>query len=81
MHQFNIGSYVQINRTGGLGLRIRSGPGTSSPQLFLGMDAEVFEITEGPIDADGFTWWNLVAPYDKNRSGWAASDYLDVITD
>jgi hypothetical protein len=43
------------------------------------MDAEVFEVKEGPKEADGFTWWYLVAPYDTNRSGWAASKFLTVV--
>jgi hypothetical protein len=43
------------------------------------MDSEVFMVKDGPKDADGFTWWFLEAPYDPQRSGWAASNYLQVI--
>jgi hypothetical protein len=75
----SIGSYVQISGTGGQGLRIRSGPGTSNPPRFLGMDAEVFQVMDGPKMADDFTWWYLEAPYDPARSGWAASSYLSVV--
>ncbi len=71
--------YVQISNTGGDGLKLRSGPGTSSPARFLGKEAEVFQVKDGPRKADGFTWWFLVTPYDEHRSGWAASDYLTVI--
>lgn len=74
-----LGSYVQISNTGGEGLRIRSAPGTNTQQLFLGMESEVFQVTNGPKQADGYTWWYLVAPYDKKRAGWAASDYLTPI--
>jgi len=74
-----IGYFVQISGTGGDGLRLRSGAGTTYPQRFIGMDAEVFEVKEGPKEADGFTWWYLVAPYDTNRSGWAASKFLTVV--
>jgi hypothetical protein len=73
------GMYVQISGTSGEGLRIRSGPGTSNSPKFLGMDAEVFKVTDGPEHADGMTWWYLVAPYDETRSGWAAADYLSVV--
>ncbi len=75
----SVGAYVQIVNTGGVGLRMRSGPGIDYPPRFLGMDAEGFEVKDGPKEADGFTWWYLVSPYDVTRSGWAASSYLSVI--
>jgi hypothetical protein len=78
--EMGIGAYVQIFGTGGEGLRLRSGPGTDNSPLFLGMEAEVFKITDGPKESGGFTWWYLVAPYDDNRKGWAAQTYLSVIT-
>jgi hypothetical protein len=72
-------NYVQIFNTGGDGLKLRSGPGINSPARFLGKEAEVFQVKDGPRKADGFTWWFLVTPYDEHRSGWAASTYLSVI--
>jgi hypothetical protein len=77
--QIAIGSYVQIKGTEGLGLRIRSAPGLNSNQLFLGYDAEVFVVNGGPRQADGYTWYSLVAPYDVTRTGWAASDFFTII--
>jgi hypothetical protein len=71
--------YVQITGTGGAGLRLRNSPGVNSPPLFLGMDSEAFQVTDGPQTADGFTWFHLVAPYDKQRAGWAVSNYLSII--
>jgi hypothetical protein len=71
--------YVQISSTGGSGLRLHAEPGTSSKALFLGMESEVYLVQDGPQQKDGFTWYYLVAPYDKSRSGWAASNYLVVI--
>jgi hypothetical protein len=75
-----VGMFVQITGTGGDGLRLRSGAGTSNPPRFLGYEAEVFRVKDGPTLADGFTWWFLEAPYDPNRAGWAASEYLAVVT-
>jgi len=71
-----VGSYVQVTGTGAVGLRLRSSPGLESKTEFLGMDAEVFKITDGPKEADGYTWWLLVAPYDEARHGWAVANYL-----
>lgn len=76
----SVGSYVQIAGTEGKGLRLRAAPGLSSPLLFVGMEAEVFEVRDGPVDSDGYRWWYLVAPYDQTRSGWAASDYLELVS-
>lgn len=75
-----IGMYVQILGTGGDGLRLRSGAGMSYDPIFLGMEAEVFEVMDGPREGDGFMWWFLKAPYDPNRKGWARSDYLSVVS-
>ncbi len=76
---FKVGVYVQIFGTEGGGLRLRSTAGTSGSILSLAMDSEVFQIVDGPQSADGYVWWYLESPYDKNRAGWAASDYLTVI--
>lgn len=74
-----IGAYVQITGTGGDGLRLRKAPGTDAEQLFLGREAEVYLVKDGPQEASGYTWFFLEAPYDANRSGWAAADYLQVV--
>jgi hypothetical protein len=74
-----VGNYVQITGTEGQGLRIRSEPGLNGNAEFLGYDSEVFVIKDGPREADGFTWWYLVAPYDETRVGWAAADFLTYI--
>ncbi|MDH3943771.1 MAG: SH3 domain-containing protein [Anaerolineae bacterium] len=77
--ELGIGSLVQIVGTNGEGLNIRSAPGLSSEVFFLGYDAEVFIVSDGPVEMDGFTWWYLVTPVDESRSGWAAATYLAVI--
>jgi len=77
---FTIGMYVQIAGTEGVGLYIREAPGVKSPARFLGMDSEVFQVKDGARQADGLLWYLLEAPYDVNRSGWAAADYLNVVS-
>lgn len=72
-------AYVQITGTGGDGLRLRSDPGLDSDVRMLGEEAEVFVVTDGPQDADGYTWWYLVSPSDETRRGWAVSNYLMVV--
>jgi hypothetical protein len=74
-----VGAYVQVSGTGGDGLRFRSEPGLSSEVRFVGLEAEVFEVREGPQEADGHTWWYLVAPFDETLAGWAVSGYLRTV--
>jgi hypothetical protein len=72
--------FVKIQGTGGAGLRIRSEPGTKSEVIFLANESEVFLVIGGPETVDGLLWWKLATPYDENRQGWAAADYLVAIT-
>lgn len=74
-----IGGYVQISGTEGDGLRIRSTAGLNSETVFRGEESEVFLVKDGPQEADGYTWWYLVAPYDETRTGWAVADFLAVV--
>jgi hypothetical protein len=77
--KFGIGAYVQISGTEGQGLRIRSDPGLNGKQLFLGFDTEVYTVTDGPREVDGYTWYQLAAINDQTRVGWAASNFLTEI--
>ena len=73
------GLYVQITGTGGAGLNIRNNSGTDSKINFLANESEVFLVTGGPQEKDGYIWWQLKAPYDESRQGWAAEAYLHLI--
>ena len=75
--QIAVGGFVQP-ATGGEGLRVHTQPGLAAP-FFTAFDSEVFQVANGPQQADGYTWWFLTASYDTNRSGWAVQDYLIVI--
>lgn len=75
----SIGDNVQISGTGGDGLRLRSSPGLQGEVLFLGYEGEVFQISDGPEDSDGYIWWYLIAPYDEKVQGWAVSNYLIIL--
>jgi hypothetical protein len=77
--EMGIGSFVQITGTEGAGLNIRSGAGLNNDVQFLGYDAEVFEVRDGPVEVDGLIWWYIVTPVDDSRAGWAAANYLSVV--
>ena len=42
----------------------------------MASEAEIFIVKDGPIEADGYTWWYLLGPFDETRNGWAVSNYL-----
>jgi hypothetical protein len=75
----SVGSYVQITGTGTDGLRMRSQAGLQGDIRFLAIEAEVFEVVDGPQESDGYTWWFLQAPYDEQVQGWAVSNYLSLV--
>ena len=75
-----IGTTVQISGTDGSGLNIRTQPGLGTDIRFVALDSEVFEVRDGPQVVDDFTWWYLVTPLDESRSGWAAADYLSLVS-
>ena len=74
-----LGSYVQVSGTGGDGLRVRLDPGLGGEVLFIAIEAEDFQVEDGPREVDGYTWWYLVAPYDETQHGWAVNNYLTVV--
>ena len=76
--QIAISAYVQVS-TGGDALRVRAEPGLSNAPLFLAFDSEVFLVSDGPKQSDGYTWWYLTASYDASRAGWAVQDFLTAI--
>lgn len=74
-----VGAFVQVTGTEGAGLRMRAEPGLDTQVNFTALDSEVFLVIDGPVEADGYTWWHLEAPYDENRNGWSAGDFLTPI--
>ncbi len=71
-----VGMNVRVSGTEGQGLRLRREAGINTTPIFLGGENEVFEVVDGPVSADGFTWWYLKAPEDSSRQGWAVSNYI-----
>ncbi len=74
-----IGDYVQVTGTGGNGLRLHTQAGVSSEVRYIAIEAEVFVVKDGPIEADGYTWWMLQDPYTENAVGWGAGNYLAIV--
>jgi len=74
-----VGKYVQIKGTGGAGLNVRAVAGKDTSAIFIADESEVFLVVGGPELKDDIIWWQIAAPYEDARQGWAAADYLSVI--
>jgi hypothetical protein len=73
-----IGGYVQVTGTEGEGLRLRETPSLNGKIIYLGLEDEVFLVTNGPEDKDGYLWWYLETPLNKTKSGWAVDNFLEL---
>lgn len=73
---FGVGDLVEVSGTGGDGLRLRNSPDLDASINVLGIENEVFQVSDGPVEADGFTWWYLVNLVDQRKNGWAVGDFL-----
>lgn len=76
-----LGDLVDVFGTSGEGVRLRSAPTLAGTVNGLGMDSDVFQVEDGPVDAEGHVWWYLVNPYDSARQGWAVAEYLRPLQD
>ena len=70
------GGYVQISGTEGEGLRLRIEPSLTGKIAFLGIEGEIFLVTGGPVESDGYVWWQIEAPLNADRQGWVVSEFL-----
>jgi hypothetical protein len=67
-------AYVRAE-SGGLNVRARAGTAPDNPVLFSLAPGTAVEVVAGPVDADGFTWWQVRGP---TAEGWCAGQYLEV---
>jgi hypothetical protein len=69
----SLGSQALVVDTGGVGVRLRSGPGLSSAKLTVLPEGTALKIVGGPRDSDGYRWWEVRG---NNVSGWVAGEFL-----
>ena len=55
-------------------VRLREEPATSAPVKRILRARTVLNVAEGPVMADGHTWWRVVT--DTGESGWVVEDFL-----
>ena len=73
----HVDGYVKILGTDGEGLRLRRDPSLEGEIVNIGLEGEIFLVIGGPEERDGYLWWQLEAPLNTTRKGWAVSNYLE----
>ena len=72
------GALVVVTGTGGAGLRLRALATTDSEVIAMAREDTVLTVLEGPVEADGYTWWKVRTP--DAEEGWGAADWLVLLT-
>ena len=73
---FAVGAKAAVKGTGGLGLNMRSGAGTTHARVKTLADGTLVELVGGPTEANNYTWWEIRDP--AGITGWVADDFLDL---
>lgn len=69
-----VGGTARVANTGGSGVNLRAGSGTTFDVVQVLPDDTPLEITEGPIDADGYTWWKV--RLEDGTEGWLVQEFM-----
>lgn len=68
-----IGASVLVTNTDGAPLRARATPSREAAILTRFDEGTVVEVIDGPVEAEGLTWWRVQGP---GGEGWCAADFL-----
>ena len=59
-------------------LNVRDNPGINTTVVFRAPDGYTFTVIDGPVQADGLTWWQ-VQDTSGSPTGWAVTNYLEAV--
>ena len=65
-----VGSWIQLSGN----THVRENPNTLSVVLTTQLSGARGKISEGPVSADGLTWWNV--DYETDKDGWSRSTLM-----
>lgn len=69
-----VGGSAQVSNTQGATLRSRRQPSLSAPTTANFKEGERVTVIDGPVEADGFTWWQIEG---TSGTGWSAQQSPD----
>lgn len=70
----HIGGMAQVSNTEGKVLRARQSPSLKAPAQAAFKEGEQVRVLEGPVTADGYTWWRIEG---SGGAGWSAQQSTD----
>lgn len=73
--EITAGYYAVVANTDGLGVTVRGGPSISNVAIFVAEEGTSFIILDGPVEGDGFNWWQV--QLEDETSGWIAANFLE----
>ncbi len=62
---------AEVMVTGGDCLNVHEGPALAQPAVDCIPDGTTITLATGPVDADGYQWWQV-----DGRAGWVVSEFL-----
>jgi len=73
--EITAGFYAAVVNTGGVGVTVRGGPGTSNQPVTVATEGTVLFVLDGPTVGGEFQWWQVRLP--DETEGWVAGDFLE----
>jgi uncharacterized protein YraI len=64
---------MRVRGTKGEGLQLRAGPGFAFTTVYLLPEGTLAKVIGGPVEADGYYWWQLTY---EGLEGWSAGAWL-----
>lgn len=75
-----LGERVRVVDVGVQQLNVRNRAGVLDTSIvFRAEEGSIFVLADGPQQSDGLTWWRIEDPNNPSRTGWAASNYLQML--
>jgi hypothetical protein len=79
--RITVGGQILVIDVGANQLNVRNTAGVIGTAIvFLADEGSIFNVVDGPQQADGLTWWKIQDPNNTANTGWAASNYLQPTT-
>lgn len=73
--QITVGFFARVANTDGFGVNVRQGAGTANELLVVADEDSPVYILDGPINLDGFTWWQI--QLEDGQIGWVVQRFLE----
>jgi len=74
--EIGVGVNAKVVNTDGAGLNMRIAAGSNQDLVATVVDGEILKVLAGPLEADGYKWWQVRD--SKDHVGWVAGEWLEL---